>query len=167
MEYITPDLCDEYPDQVRVVATMINGCSFNNYGGRRSFGGEIVTVKCFEDNSLVKEHAGNPGKGKVMVVDGGGSLRKALLGDMIAENAVKNGWEGIIIYGCIRDVDAINTLDLGVQALNTVPLKTEKRGIGEYKIEICFGGVTFKPGEYVYADNNGIVVSSSPLSMPG
>lgn len=166
MEYITPDLCDEYPERVRVVDAMINGCNFSNYGGRSSFGGEIVTIKCFEDNSLVKEHASNPGQGKVMVVDGGGSLRKALLGDMIAESAVKNGWEGIIIYGCIRDVDAIGSLDLGVQALNTIPLKTEKRGIGDYNVEITFGSVTFSPGEYVYADNNGIIVSSSSLSMP-
>lgn len=161
MEYLTPDLCDEYPDLVQVVAPM-----FNNYGGKRSFGGEIVTVKCFEDNSLVKENAGKPGAGKVMVVDGGGSLRKALLGDMIAESAAKNGWEGIIIYGCIRDVDAIGGLRLGVQAINTIPLKTEKRGIGDLNIPITFGGVTFNPGEYVYADNNGVVVSPEPLKMP-
>jgi len=166
MDYITPDLCDEYPDQVRVVAAMINGCRFTNYGGRRSFGGEIVTVKCFEDNSLVKENAGKPGQGKVMVVDGGGSLRKALLGDMIAENAVKNGWEGVIIYGAIRDVDAMAELDLGVQALGSIPLKTEKRGIGDYNVELEIGGVTFTPGEFVYADNNGIIVSPTALTMP-
>lgn len=166
MDYITPDLCDAYPDKVRVVAAMINGCQFRNYGGRRSFGGEIITIKCFEDNSLVKEHAANPGHGKVMVVDGGGSLRKALLGDMIAENAVNHGWEGIIIYGCVRDVDAIGGLDLGVQALATIPLKTEKRGIGDYAIPLEFGGVTFNPREYIYADNNGIVVSETPLVMP-
>lgn len=166
MEYITPDLCDEYPDQVRVVAAMINGCGFRNFGGRRSFGGEIVTIKCFEDNSLVKEHAGNPGKGKVMLVDGGGSLRKALLGDMIAENAVKNGWEGIIIYGCVRDVDALGELDLGVQALASIPLKTEKRGIGDYGVALEFGGVVFNPGEYVYADSNGIIVAETALRMP-
>ncbi len=161
MEYLTPDLCDSYPELVQVVVPM-----FTNYGGRRAFGGEIVTIKCHEDNSLVKTQAGNPGRGKVMVVDGGGSLRRALLGDMIAANAVKNGWEGFIIYGCIRDVDAIATLDLGVQALNTVPLKTEKRGIGDLNIPVTFGGVTFTPGAFVYADNNGVICSPQALGMP-
>ncbi len=161
MEYLTPDLCDSYPELVQVVEPM-----FTNYGSRRAFGGEIVTIKCHEDNSLVKTQAGNPGRGKVMVVDGGGSLRRALLGDMIAANAVKNGWEGFIIYGCIRDVDAIATLDLGVQALNTVPLKTEKRGIGDLNIPVTFGGVTFTPGAFVYADNNGVICSPQALEMP-
>ena len=161
MDYITPDLCDAYPDLVRVLEPMVH-----NFGGRDSFGGEIVTIKCFEDNSRVKELAGNNGQGKVMVVDGGASLRRALLGDMIAENAVKNGWEGIIINGCIRDVDAIASMDLGVQALAAIPLKTDRRGIGDLNVPISFGGVTFNPGEYVYADNNGVVVSAQPLQMP-
>ena len=161
MEYLTPDLCDEYPDFVRVVEPM-----FTNFGGKQSFGGEIVTVKCHEDNSIVKETAGTPGHGKVMVVDGGASMRRALLGDMIAENAVKNGWQGFIIYGCIRDVDAMEELDLGVQALNSIPLKTDKRGIGDLNVPVTFGGVDFIPGEYVYADNNGVIVSAEPLSMP-
>lgn len=161
MEYITPDLCDAYPDLVRVLEPMVH-----NFGGRDSFGGEIVTVKCFEDNSLVKEAAGTDGSGKVMVVDGGASLRRALLGDMIAENAVENGWEGFLIYGCIRDVDAIAALDLGVQALGAIPLKTDKRGIGDLNVPVTFGGVTFNPGEFVYADNNGVVVSSQLLKMP-
>ena len=161
MAYSTPDLCDAYPALVRVVEPM-----FNNFGGRAAFGGEIVTVKCHEDNSLVKEQAGQAGAGKVMVVDGGGSLRRALLGDMIAENAAGNGWEGFVIYGCIRDVDAIGALDLGVQALDTVPLKTEKRGIGDLNLTVTFGGVSFVPGEYVYADNNGVIVSAEPLHLP-
>lgn len=159
MTYSTPDLCDDNPELVRVLEPMMS-----NFGGRESFGGEIVTIKCHEDNSLVKENAGKPGHGKVMVVDGGGSLRRALLGDMIAENAVKNGWEGLIIYGCVRDVDALITLDLGVQALASIPLKTNKRGIGDFNVDLTFGGVTFIPGEYVYADNNGVVVSSESLS---
>ncbi len=158
MTFVTPDLCDDFPQEVRVLSPILN-----NYGGKRQFHGEIVNVKCFEDNSLVKEQAGKAGNGKVLVVDGGGSLRKALLGDMIAENAVKNGWEGFIIYGCIRDVDAISELDLGVQALNTIPLKTEKRGIGDLNVTISFGGLTISPGEYIYADNNGVVVSSKKL----
>ena len=156
--FSTPDLCDDHPERVRVLEPMMG-----NFGGRESFGGEVVTIKCHEDNSLVKEHAGNPGQGKVMVVDGGGSLRRALLGDMIAENAVKNGWEGIIIYGCVRDVDALVTLDLGVQALASIPLKTDKRGIGDLNVPVTFGGVTFNPGDYVYADNNGVIASNKPL----
>ncbi len=158
MKDITPDLCDDNPDLVRVLEPMLS-----NFGGREAFGGEIVTVKCFEDNSLVKENLGTPGHGRVLVVDGGGSLRRALLGDMIAENAQKNGWEGVIIYGCIRDVSTISDLDLGVQALSTMPLKTDKRGIGDYNIAVTFGGVTFNPGEYVYADSNGVVVSARAL----
>lgn len=158
MSFSTPDLCDDNPELVRVLEPMLV-----NFGGRDSFCGEIVTIKCHEDNSLVKENAAKPGHGKVMVVDGGGSLRRALLGDMIAENAVKNGWEGLIIYGCVRDVDALVELDLGVQALASIPLKTEKRGIGDLNVPVTFGGVAFQPGEYVYADNNGVVVSARDL----
>ena len=158
MQFLTTDLCDEHPDLVRVVEPL-----FTNYGGKVCFGGQIVTVKCHEDNSVVRDTAGTPGHGRVMVVDGGASMRRALLGDMIAENAVTNGWQGLIIYGCIRDVDAIRGMDIGVQALGTIPLKTDKRGIGERDITVTFGGVTFKPGEFVYADNNGIIVSAQAL----
>ena len=161
MENLTPDLCDEYPDLVEVVEPLLS-----NFGGRIAFGGEIVTVKCFEDNSLVKEELAKPGAGKVLVVDGGASMRRALMGDMIAENAVANGWEGVVIYGCIRDVDVIMSLDLGVQAINTIPLKTDKRGEGQRDIPVTFGGVTFKPGDYVYADNNGVIVSPEALRLP-
>jgi len=161
VQIITPDLCDEYPELVQVVEPM-----FNNYGGRESFGGEIVTVKCFEDNSVVKEQVSNPGHGKVMVVDGGASMRAALLGDMLAEKASANGWEGLIIYGCIRDVDVIMETELGVQALSTHPMKTDKRGLGDLNVPVTFGGVTFKPGHYIYADNNGVIVSPKKLEMP-
>lgn len=160
-QYVTPDLCDAYPDLIQVVEPM-----FNNYGGIESFGGEIVTVKCFEDNSKVKELVATDGKGKVMVVDGGGSLRHALMGDMLAEKAAKNGWEGVIIYGCIRDVDVIMQTELGVQALATHPLKTDKRDLGDINVPVKFGGVTFVPGHYVYADNNGVIVSPQSLTMP-
>ena len=158
MTDITPDLCDDNPELVRVLEPMLS-----NFGGREAFSGEIVTVKCFEDNSLVKEHLGTPGHGRVLVVDGGGSLRRALLGDMIAENAQKNGWEGVIVYGCIRDVSTISELDLGVQALSAIPLKTEKRGIGDFNIPVTFGGLTFNPGEHLYADSNGVVISAEAL----
>ncbi|ODJ91896.1 ribonuclease activity regulator protein RraA [Pseudomonas viridiflava] len=161
MHYLTPDLCDAYPDLIQIVEPM-----FSNFGGRDSFGGQIVTLKCFEDSSLVKEQIALDGKGKVLVVDGGGSLRCAMLGDMVAEQASKNGWEGLLIYGCVRDVDMLAQTDLGVQALASHPKKSEKRGIGELNVPVTFGGVTFKPGDYLYADNNGVIISPSPLTMP-
>lgn len=157
MTIVTPDLCDDYPEILAVEP------GFCNFGGLDNFGGEIVTVKCFEDNSVVKEQVALPGHGKVMVVDGGGSKRAALLGDMLAEKAVSNGWAGLVIYGCLRDVDVIGKLELGVQALGTHPRKTEKHGVGQLNVPVTFGGVTFHPGHYVYADNNGIVVSENPL----
>jgi regulator of ribonuclease activity A len=154
----TPDLCDAHESEVAVLEPV-----FVNYGGRDAFGGEVVTVKCFEDNSLVKEQLAQPGHGRVLVVDGGGSLRRALLGDMIAESAVKNGWGGVVVYGAVRDVDAIAALDLGVQALGAIPLKTEKRGIGDLNVPVRFAGVDISPGDYLYADNNGIIVSPDAL----
>lgn len=160
MEDLLPDLCDHFEELVQVVEPM-----FGNYGGREAFGGEIVTIKAFEDNSLVREQVAQPGEGKVLVVDGGGSLRRAMLGDMLAEKAQKNGWEGIIIYGCIRDVNAIGDLELGVQALGVHPMKTEKLGAGQLNVPVTFGGVTFRPGEYVYADNNGVLAAPRKLEL--
>src|SRR3990167_4378720 len=136
MNFVTCDLCDENPADVRVCEPM-----FNQFGGRDCFGGEIVTVKCFEDNSRVKETLATPGKGRVLVVDGGGSLRCALLGDLIGESAVKNAWEGVIVYGCVRDVDALARLDLGVQALAAIPQKSQRKGAGETGLTLSFGGV--------------------------
>ncbi|MBB1486081.1 ribonuclease E activity regulator RraA [Oceanospirillum sediminis] len=161
MKFVTPDLCDAYPELVKAVEP-----GFANYGGVDSFGGEIVTVKCFEDNSKVKELVDEPGEGRVMVVDAGGSFRCAMLGDMLAEKAVNSGWAGIIMYGCVRDVDVLAELELGVQALGSHPMKSLKKGIGEVGGDVTFGGVTFKQGEYVYADNNGIITSPEPLEMP-
>ena len=158
MEKTTPDLCDEYEDVVRVLDPL-----FTNYGGKKAFSGQAVTVKCFEDNSKVKELVATDGTGKVMVVDAGGSMRRACLGDMLAEKAVANGWQGIIMYGCIRDVDVITQLGLGVQALGCHPMKTEKRGVGDVNVDVTFAGVTVRPGDYVYADNNGIIVSAREL----
>lgn len=161
MNYVTPDLCDAFPDLIQAVDSI-----FKNYGGRHSFGGEIVTVKCFEDNSKVKELVATDGTGKVMVVDAGGSMRRACLGDMLAEKAAENGWQGILIYGCIRDVDIIANTELGVQALGTHPIKTDKRDIGDVNIPVTFAGVTFIPGQYIYADNNGVIVSPQKLAIP-
>jgi regulator of ribonuclease activity A len=154
----TPDICDQFPDEIKVLDPV-----FNNYGGLKSFYGQAVTIKCHEDNSLVKQQASTPGQGRVMVVDGGASLRRALLGDMIAENAMNNGWAGFLIYGCIRDCDEIAALELGVKALNTIPVKTDKRGIGDLDIPVTFAGQTIESGHWIYCDNNGIIVSKTNL----
>lgn len=158
MSFVTCDLCDVNPDIVRVCEPM-----FANFGGKSAFGGQIETVKCHEDNSRVKELLATPGLGRVLVVDGGGSMRCALLGDMIAESAVENGWSGVIVYGCVRDVDALAELDLGVQALAAIPLKSVRRGVGEVGLTLSFGGIHFVPGHYVYADNNGVIVAPQAL----
>jgi regulator of ribonuclease activity A len=162
MTFKTPDLCDEFEAElgktVRIVTPM-----FQRYGGRSSFSGEIVTLKVFEDNSLVREAFAANGRGKVLVIDGGGSLRCALVGDQLAILAQKNGWEGVVVYGCIRDSADINGIDIGVRALNTHPQKSIKKGVGDRDIAITFGGVTFNPGDNLYADEDGVLVSSRPL----
>ena len=156
----TPDLCDVYEGGISVLDPI-----FTNFGGRERFYGEAVTVKCFEDNSTVKELAGTAGKGRVMVVDRGGSLRRALLGDMVGANALANGWAGFVIYGSIRDVDELGAMDLGVQALATHPMKTEKKGVGDLDVPVTFAGVTIHPGDFVACDNNGIVLSPVALEV--
>ncbi|MFT5482940.1 MAG: regulator of ribonuclease activity A [Halieaceae bacterium] len=154
----TPDLCDKHPERVQIMTPILT-----SYGGRDRFCGEIVTVKCFEDNSKVKQLAAESGAGKVLVIDGGGSLRRALLGDMIAANAVENGWQGMVINGCVRDVEVLAELDLGVMALAAIPMKTEKMNIGDINVTVNFGGLEFQPGHYIYADRNGVLVSPSAL----
>ena len=162
MSFKTPDLCDAFESElgktVRVVAPM-----FLRYGGRTAFRGEIVTLKIFEDNTLVREIFNENGTGKVLVIDGGGSLRCALVGDQLAILANRNGWEGVVVYGCIRDSGDINGIDIGVRALNTHPQKTIKKGVGDRNLAVTFGGVTFHPGEHLYADEDGILVSAKPL----
>lgn len=161
MEFKTADLCDHFSDTVQIGEE-----PFGDFGGRAPFHGTIETIKAFEDNSLVREAVGEPGNGKVLVVDGGGSMRRAMLGDMLAAKAVKNGWSGILINGCIRDSADIGEMDLGVKALGTHPCKTEKRGLGDRNVTVRFVGVTFEPGHYLYADEDGFIVSEAPLEMP-
>jgi regulator of ribonuclease activity A len=158
MEIRTADLCDAAESILQVVTPM-----FISYGGRPAFGGQISTLKLFEDNSLVRSALAGPGEGKVLVVDGGGSLRCALVGDQLAELAVANGWAGIVVYGCIRDSKAIGAMNVGVFALGTHPRKTVKRNSGESEVPVTFGGVTFTPGHYVYADEDGVIVSPTAL----
>lgn len=162
MNDILPDLCDENAELVRVLAPM-----FRNFGKRSSFGGRISTIKCHEDNSLVAAAVEEPGAGRVLVVDGGGSLRCALLGDNLAMRAAVKGWQGVVVYGCVRDVDTLAETDIGIQALAAHPLRSVKRNAGRRDEVVTFGGVNFIAGEYCYADNNGILVSPVPLKLPG
>ncbi|MGM0614279.1 MAG: ribonuclease E activity regulator RraA [Pseudomonadota bacterium] len=157
---VTPDICDAYPE-VAVVEPI-----FANFGGLDAFAGPIRTVKCFEDNSMVKQAVAEPGDGAVLVVDAGGSYRCAMLGDMLAEQAVDNGWAGIVMYGCVRDVDVLATLNLGIQALGNHPRKSEKRGEGQRDISVHIGGVKMTPGQWLYADNNGILIAEQQLELP-
>jgi len=161
MELKTTDLCDAHPDKVRVAEP-----GFSDFGGHIDFFGRIHTVKCHEDNSLVRKALESNGEAKVLVVDGGGSMRCALLGDQLGDLAVKNKWRGIIVYGCIRDSAAISLLSLGVKAVDTIPLKSNKRNEGQENIPVHFAGVDFVPGEYVYCDADGIIVSKTLLSLP-
>ena len=160
MTFTTPDICDEFLAELQILEPL-----FTEYGGKEKFHGEIVTIKCFEDNSLVKEMLGSDGHGKVMVVEGGGSLRCALLGDMLGAMAAQNGWQGILINGCVRDVEILKTIDLGVRALNCLPLKSEKRNVGQLNVPVRFAGVDFNPGQHLYADENGIIVAGQKLNL--
>lgn len=164
MNFKTPDLLDANEDLTRAGIVRVVTPMFQRYGARSSFSGQITTLKLFEDNSLVREAFEEPGKGKILVIDGGGSLRCALVGDQLAILAQKNGWEGVIVYGCIRDSGDINQIDIGVRALDTHPLKSIKKGAGDRNIDVSFGGVTFKPGEWLYADEDGVIVSPSSLT---
>jgi len=162
--FVTCDLLDDHPDhEIQVLVPEMNGIFFKNYGARKSFAGQIVTVKCYEDNSRVKELLATDGTGKVLVVDGGASMRCALMGDMIAASALKNHWNGVVIYGCVRDVDAIAEMNLGIHALAAVPRKSNRQGIGEVNVTLYFGNVKFHSGDYLYADNNGILLSKEKL----
>jgi len=154
----TADLYDAHGETLRVLAPI-----FRDFGGTRTFEGPVVTLKVHEDNSLVRSTLEEPGESRVLVVDGGGSLRCALVGDNLAEIGVNNGWAGIVVYGCIRDAEPIAKLAIGVKALTTNPRKSVKKGVGERDVELRFAEVTIKPGEYLYADADGIVVADTRL----
>lgn len=158
MEFQTTDLCDQFESELQVCAPL-----FRSYGGKTRFAGPIATIKCFEDNSRVREMANERGEGRVLVVDAGASLRRAVLGDQIAANAVKNGWTGFLIFGALRDSAAIGALPLGAFAMGTCPLKTDKRGEGQRDLALQFAGVTFHPGDWVYADEDGVIVARRSL----
>lgn len=153
MTQATADLYDEFGDDLQSVSLQLR-----SFGGRAAFDGPIRTIRCFEDNALVKTTLATPGDGAVLVVDGSGSLNTALMGDMIAESAVAGGWAGVVIHGAIRDSVAIGGLELGVKALGTNPRKSAKLGVGEVDVDLEFGGVVFRVGKRLYADEDGILV---------
>ncbi len=157
---LLPDLFDRYSEQLTLVKL-----PFIDYGKQIIFSGEIVTVACFEDNSKVKEILATDGTGKVLVVDGKASMNRALLGDLIAESAIKNHWQAIVINGCIRDAATIATLNIAVKALGCNPIKTEKLGVGSINVPLHFAEVDFISGHYIYGDSNGLAVSETPLTL--
>lgn len=164
MTSATADLCDRHEEELRNGQLRIVSPLFRHYGGRLAFSGPISTLKLFEDNSFVRKALESSGAGRVLVIDGGGSLRRALVGDQLAALAVQNGWNGIVVYGCIRDSTAIAAMDIGVLALASHPRKTDKKNTGEQDVPVEFGGVKFHPGEWLYADSDGILVATNPLT---
>lgn len=160
MTFATADLCDRFADRENF---QIAEPLFRQFGNRRLFSGRITTLKVFEDNTLVRSTLEEKGNGRVLVIDGGGSRRCALLGDTLAQLALENGWQGIVVYGCIRGVALIDQLPLGVMALNTHPLRSRKHDHGERDLMITFAGVNFKKDHYLYADSDGIIVSETKL----
>jgi len=160
MEYNTTELCSTYADLVDVVEPI-----FSNYGGRFSFGGQVVTVKCFESNGLIAQIVATQGEGKILVIDGGGSTRRALINVSIAEAAAENGWEGIICFGSVCNVDALEEIDIGIQALVSIPVQAIDTDTGESDLAINFGSVTFLPDDHLYADNTGVILSPDPLDI--
>lgn len=161
MDISTPDLCDAHPE-VRVAEPI-----FLRFGGRVAFGGPVVVVRCYDadgpDNTLVKELAGAEGAGRVLAVDVGGLATNAVLGDLIAADAAAHGWSGLLINGYVRDVEVLRGIDLGVRALGSIPRKSIRRGVGERDVTVEFAGVRISPGDYVYADATGVLVSAEPL----
>ncbi|MFH5821176.1 ribonuclease E activity regulator RraA [Georgenia sp. AZ-5] len=149
----TADLYDEHGEALQSCDTQLR-----QYGARRAFAGAVVTVRCHEDNGLVKAVLAEPGHGRVLVVDGGGSLRTALMGDMIGAGAVSNGWAGVVINGAVRDVAVLRTLELGIKALGSNPRKSTKTGAGERDVAVAFGGASFTPGARLVSDDDGVVV---------
>jgi len=158
----TCDLCDAYKQDtsgsVRVLPPV-----FQHFGGLSRFAGEVVTVQCFEDNSWVKQAVDSAGNGRVLVVDGGGSLRKALVGGNLAAAAARNGWAGIVVHGCVRDAAELRAANVGIAALGLMPMPTEKKGQGLMNVVVDIAGVRIAPGEWLYADEDGIVVAPSAI----
>lgn len=158
MTLATADLCDAHPDKVKVCQT-----PFRSFGRVATFHGPIRTLSVLDDNALVRQTLERPGHGAVLVVNGGGSMKRALVGDNLAKLAIDNGWAGIVVHGAIRDSGVINTMEVGLKALGAIPLRADRDAVGEIDIPTAFGGVIFTPGDWLYADEDGVVVSAQRL----
>lgn len=156
----TSELCDLYAEQVDVVEPI-----FSSFGGVSHFYGKVTTVKCFESNGLIAEVLEGNGEGRVLVIDGGGAVRRGLIDAELAQLAVDNGWEGIIVYGAVRQIQQLENLDIGIHALAPIPVSADESSAGESDIPVNFGGVTFFPEDYIYADLTGIILSQEPLDL--
>ncbi|TYB16105.1 ribonuclease E activity regulator RraA [Aggregatibacter actinomycetemcomitans] len=156
----TSELCDIYLDQVDVVEPI-----FSSFGGLSSFHGKVTTVKCFENNGLIAEILEENGEGRVLLVDGGGAVRRALIDAELAQLAADNQWEGIIVYGAVRQIQQLENIDIGIHALAPIPVGTDNSSHGETDIPVNFGGVTFFPEDFVYADLTGIILSQEALDL--
>lgn len=156
----TSELCDLYAEQVDVVEPI-----FSSFGGVSDFYGKVTTVKCFESNGLIAEVLEENGEGRVLVIDGGGAVRRGLIDAELAQLAVDNGWEGIIVYGAVRQIQQLENLDIGIHALAPIPVSADESSDGESDIPVNFGGVTFFPEDYIYADLTGIILSQEPLDL--
>ena len=156
----TSELCDLYAEQVDVVEPI-----FSSFGGVSNFYGKVTTVKCFENNGLIAEVLEENGEGRVLVIDGGGAVRRGLIDAELAQLAVDNGWEGIIVYGAVRQIQQLENLDIGIHALAPIPVSADESSAGESDIPVNFGGVTFFPEDYIYADLTGIILSQEPLDL--
>lgn len=160
MRIDTSELCDIYLDQVDVVEPI-----FSSFGGINTFYGKVTTVKCFENNGLIEEILGEDGAGRVLVVDGGGAVRRALIDADLAQLAADNHWEGIVVFGAVRQIADLESIDVGIQALAPIPVGADESTQGESDVPVNFGGVTFFPEDYIYADLTGIILSQEPLEL--
>ena len=156
----TSELCDLYAEQVDVVEPI-----FSSFGGVSNFYGKVTTVKCFESNGLIAEVLEENGEGRVLVIDGGGAVRRGLIDAELVQLAVDNGWEGIIVYGAVRQIQQLENLDIGIHALAPIPVSADEGSAGESDVPVNFGGVTFFPEDYIYADLTGIILSQEPLDL--
>lgn len=161
MRIDTSELCDIYLDQVDVVDPI-----FSSFGGISAFSGKITTIKCFESNGLIAEVLEEDGPGRVLLIDGGGAVRRALIDAELAQLAADNGWEGIIVYGAVRQIDQLENIDIGIQALAPIPVSADEQMTGEVDVPVNFGGVSFLPEDFVYADLTGIILSPEQLELP-
>jgi regulator of ribonuclease activity A len=163
MIFSTCDFCDAHKSDDTGAFRVLPGGLYARYGALPRFAGPVTTVRCLEDNSMVKSLVESAGHGRVLVVDGAGSMRRALLGGNLAAAAAKNGWAGLLIHGCVRDLAELAAAQLGILALGHVPMPTERRGQGAVDLVLQMHGQTIRPGDWLYADEDGVVISAQPL----